>query len=208
MIRKFLRKKTPAPAEDYKVISTCQKLWLEDFLTCMEGDLSVLGEAPADLLQVAWQRIQEQFAELINDPTFVSMVRLQQDITVLRAKITIVEQCLDLLHHFFDEEIAGILSEYGFDVEYKEDVTAYRKQLSRVRSRLKSDYVELQVQLKEWDDLGAPSGENKPVRMVFEENLLSLSKQRKYHITSRSVTTYQYALLIRQNNAAAVEEDV
>lgn len=177
---------------------SCQKISLEDLIVCMvEKDLSPLGDGEEFEKQAAWEKIRTQFAVITDERGYMSMWKQYGDLCALKAKIMVIELCLEHMDTIYLPQFGELLAEYGFTYEWVQGTDEYKKQLQAVGTNYKQWVVERELKQIAWDKMEAESEKNKPTREYFEGELLTLSEDRGYHMKTVDVTAFQFLMMVK-----------
>lgn len=179
------------------MISSCQKIILEQFIVCIEdNDLSILGEGTETEREAAWKAILAQYATITADSSYSSMWKMKRDLEVLKAKIIVIQFCVDRMSEYYLDSFGQILSNYGLNYNWDVEREQYLTQLEQVVTKSKTWVIQRDLLQKKWDDLTKEAGAGKVTREYFEDLLLMFSKDAGYHLRTTELTVFQFARLI------------
>lgn len=175
---------------------SCQTISLEDLIVCMvELDLSPLGEGTQEARQEAYNKIRTQFAILTDERGYLDMWKLYADLKYLKAKIHVIEMCLEHMGTVYLTQFGELLAEYNFKYEWIYGTSEYNQQLQAVDTSYKQFIVERDLKQIRWDKMEADSHKSPPTREYFETELLTLSEDKGYHMKTTDVTAYQFTVM-------------
>jgi hypothetical protein len=158
---------------------------LDEFIDCLVNDnlrrMARSGETPDEELQTAWEMLYSEYAERSGSTSHVYMFSLIKSISVLRAKLTAVQNTVQSGN-------IEALSKLG-----------YTGDLKKIIARVKVESVELQGKEKELKKIQeSASGEKKASENDFTRWIISVSKFMGYRIDRHKVTIAEFLEMNRE----------
>jgi hypothetical protein len=169
---------------------------LIDFMSCLEGDFSVLGKGTQEEQYDAWNLIWAEFCEKTGNHAFMKLVRIMKENTILSSKLMAIDICLKVLVKKYSAECIEILKKYGYEYSYpQDDRVAFLDDLMKVRSKSKILHLQLKNNEQEYERLKKEAEENKQTE--FTESLVAVSKYMGYRINPKETTTLEYIGMVK-----------
>lgn len=184
-----------------RVYEHCNEFPLSRFITCLcDNDYSVMlidGEATEEELQQAWAKIYDEYLDLTSKNNNNEFLFLWNEYESLFYKHTVIEQCVELLKWWHDENLVGILKQHGYNFPFNpEDTERYWKDLERVVTRSKKLLLDMKVRKEQLDAIQSASSGAKIDRNYFDTILVVLSKFSQYHIDEEKTTVGRYVNML------------
>lgn len=192
---------------EYKLFNSLVELPLRKFIDCaVDGNLKVLvieGEAPEEILSLAWSDLQRDYTELLGGADAQLSLNLYKRIHKLSANLVQVHALLQVLQDYYVKEFATQLNSllnttFLFDVTNEEE---YNRNLQSCITRSKKLELDLEIKKNNWEEIqkGSESQGEKVTREYFVEVLVALTNHSKVPITD-AISTYEYCHRIKQLN--------
>lgn len=168
---------------------TCKTLDVARFKECYcNGDLTVLGEAPQEVLQEVWNNILFEYAALIKTENSEYLLEIGRKIALLQADLTYIESAVVYLKQQHDAEIALHLANIGYPLP--ENYT--HTDLDGVISRAKRLLFDLEELSDEYNKLTNAQQGGKQTEDEFDELLAVLSKHQGYRIIPQTTMVNEF----------------
>ena len=178
------------------MIDRCKDLLLIDFMACLEGNYTVLGEGTPEEQNAVWVQIWAEYCELTGNIRFLKMLKIMKENTILKSKLTAIDLCLKVLVKKYSVECIDILKKYGYEYEYsQQDRVSFLDDLLKVRSKSKILHIQLQRNEQEYDNLQKESDVKN--NSDFTEALVAVSKFMGYRINPKETTTLEYIGMVK-----------
>jgi len=164
----------------------------QDFL--LKGDLSVIGEGTEEELNAHAIELHRQYSEAIGSDEDVARTMLTAQIKAISFKLDFVQRIIDLIKIRYDERLAEILIDEGFDIEFSKETLI--ENLEEVISQCQQDVFQkkdLEQQLEKMDEGGSPV-----TYKYFADVLVAISIMVKANITGDNINTLMYCRYHKQ----------
>lgn len=171
----------------------------------MDGDLRALiisGEPPRIELQKAAELISQQYTDAIGDMDYKMYCQTLKEITLLQLTLEQVNNLVNTLREAYNPVLAKALNKllttnFTFDIT---NLEGYDKMLDRCISRSKALQIQLDIQMKRYEQLQTKfegSGK-KPTREYYKGILMTLSDAAGYNLPEDSMTVWEFAERMRR----------
>lgn len=176
----------------YWAYSGCDTLPLSVFLEVLEtGNTKKLvrfGIMPEKKRTDLWEKIFEEFREMIKDTSQVHSFSIMRFITYQRTKILILTHCMKSLMIQYNEKVADVIRAFGFQMAEGRMM----KDLKRINGQIKRMEVEIEEKEAELAKMEDVQGEKDALRLL----ILSASKFQGYRIDPPKTTVKEFALIL------------
>jgi len=184
-----------------KLYERCSELPLSRFIRCIcEGDYSALlieGEAPAETLKSTWETLYEEYLDLTANTGNNEVLQLLNEFDGLFYKYAVIENCVEILRVFKEDDLVAILRSRGFNFPFDHnDTERYLKDLDRVMVRAKKILVDMDIRRKQLESIQKASEGTKIDRPYFDTILVTLSKFAGFHVNEDIISVSRYAALL------------
>jgi len=183
---------------------SCSTLTLDRFINVLlSGNLLYLiieGEPSEKDLIDAWNRIADEYSELINSDKNLNTFETYKKLESVKFKLFYITITLDYLKHEYDQELAETLAEMGYHfIQLVPDRKDYLGQIFKVETEAKYLIVLLPQYINEYNilmkDQDVEVGVKRTV-MDYEKELMILSKFQGYRIRKEQTTVTEYAAIV------------
>lgn len=176
----------------YWAYNGCDTLPLSVFLEVLEtGNTKKLvrfGIMPEKKRTDLWEKIFEEFREMIKDTSHVHSFSIMRFITYQRTKILILTHCMKSLMIQYNEKVADVIRAFGFQMA-KERMM---KDLKRINGQIKRMEVEIEEKEKELKEMEKDQGEKDGFRLL----IMSAAKFQGYRIDLEKTTVKEFSLIL------------
>jgi hypothetical protein len=166
-----------------------------------DGNLRALiisGEPSAFELAAAWENILTEYADVVSTSESKSMMLLQKQILLIRAKLHLIDLAAKVLTARWSKPAADELLKLGYLV--KEET--YQQDVEVILVRSRSLIVQLKEREKEYtareSKTDTKSKTEKKSRADFDSDIVALSKFQGYRINKQTTTVSEYANIYAQ----------
>lgn len=180
-------------ARKLNVYVSIDKLPFDKYIDALDGKLTVLGEAPEEVLQEAMNELQSQFNEAIGGEEAVVMIERVAEIEELRLRLDRIQLLSAAMRSHPVEAIADQLRQEGYDFAF-ENVEA---DLKRVDTRTKNLMVQLTIKEKQIEEQVRDKGSDVSIRESYTRALNQLSDHSRRTILPNEITTYAFCIAYR-----------
>lgn len=151
----------------------------------------------------AWENIKSQYAETIGDQEQLLYLSLYKQINKLSITIEQVDILIRTLQRFYVTQFADELNKllntsFVFDVT---DLNAYKKNLSRCRSRCKSFEVTLELKMAQFEAISNKEKKGQVADRAYYLSIRNTLWQFMGDYVPDTITVYEFADLIKRLNA-------
>ena len=188
-------------------VSSLEDITLHNWIEMdTKGDYSALimsGEPTQEELYMAWLGLQGQYMALTDKQGADSYMLDISETESLKMRINDVKYLLYALQLTYDERLIEQLR--GWDITEALTPESYRKDITRIENRLKSDEMRLMMAnntraLREpqGDRQGTMTAEGETTantRENYLKILLQIGKMRKMHYSPRLINTFDFAVM-------------
>jgi len=170
----------------------------------IDGDYNKLiktGTANENDLNEAWERLYNEYADLIGSTSYKVLVKLTKEIGLLTSKIEIIRACCFVLLHKYSEKCIKELKKQGFNYkfDYSNKIT-FEKEINEVLVKSKYIGVKLNQKIKELNDYVSLGKKGVVNEKYFIETLIILSKYMGYRLDANEITVSEFAAITKKYN--------
>lgn len=179
----------------YEVYDSCDTLPLYNFVKILTAKdlkfLIVKGNPPAQVLNIAWNKISDQYAVLSDDKKNKYILDCVIDIDYLRNKLIIIQSLASELAKGYDEDIVNLLREVEIMVFYNGDMMQC---IQSIVNQTKIITIELQEREGEYAELNAQS-DTQTTESEYYLLIADMGIFMKSIIDIRKVTVSEFAAM-------------
>lgn len=167
----------------------CQDLILHDFVIMKTtGDFSRLSSDP-DEGKSLFDAIADEFAALVNSPTFSNFKSTLDELVLLRSRLLAVEAATIVLESDQDAVMIDVLHTLGYDF----DPEHYADSLKKIRKQQKSTRYMIETTIKRYEVMLKKTGDQRETYQDYVRTLAILSKHHKIHLNIKELTVAEFA---------------
>lgn len=164
--------------------------------------LIIEGQPPLEALHKAAERISQQYTDTIGDMEYKMYCQALKDITILQLTLDQVNNLIVTLREAYNPVLARALNKllatnFTFDIS---NLEGYDKMLDRCISRSKSIKMQLDIQLKKFENLKTKFEKPGllPTREYYKSILLTLSDAAGFNLNEETITVWEFAERMRR----------
>lgn len=197
---------SPQASQSWSLYLAITELPLSRFIRLsVDGDYQALvisGEPPLNELQKAAELISQQYTDTIGDIDYKLYCQTLKEITLLQLTLEQVNNLVNTLREAYNPVLARALNSllstnFTFDIT---NLAGYDRMLDGCISRSKSLKIQLDIQLKRYEQLQTKfEGDGKkPTREYYKGILMTLSDAAGYNLPEDSMTVWEFAERMRR----------
>lgn len=181
---------------------------------CVHDNLSalIITGFPSQIeLKIAWDEIQQQYAEEMGDGETVLYISLYRDIVSLTIQMQEVEELINGkcgLRKMYTKVCADYLNDLvqgSFEFDF-EDTDNYHKMLDGCENRAKAFKIDFDMKMIHFKSIQSKNEDEKQpyTRAYFQDILITLSDYSKYNM-AENITVYEFCNRVKRYNKACKE---
>ena len=183
---------------------SCDTLLYSDFLQVLvRKDVTALivsGEPTHDQLHEAWDKILAEYTDLIKTEKSQSILEAWRKVMQMEYRIALLDQCFYALRLKYDEEVALIIAEQGYDlIQPDEDVSVYSQRINLVEAEAKTLIVLRNQFMNDYRRLCPEDGSEDGLimdEMQYDKELAALSRFMGYRIVKSQITVREFCSIV------------
>jgi len=190
--------------EEKKILSKCSEITMDKFIECLVNKnyscLILSGQYLSEELERIWTDVFYEYCDLTNSKDYQLMLKYMKSISINEAKLTVINLCLIVLSHSYNQECVDLLKKYGYNYKFDEsDNESFLKDLQNVQNTSKMAVINLQNDRKQLEKI-TDKKQSSIKESDFDKIFISLSKYMGYPVRKRDLTVSEYCSMINVIN--------